>query len=88
MNAAVRRYLLYTVPTGASVGLVKYSRDATSLTNGLVKIDNAADRQALANLVPLEKNGNTAIGKALLRAKQVSSSVQMLTLSVLTIHLR
>jgi len=71
VNAAARRYLLYTAPDGASVGLVKYSSAATTLTKSLRKINSLADRKDLANLVPLEKKGGTAIGRGLLAAKQV-----------------
>ncbi|KAF6020746.1 hypothetical protein EB796_020902 [Bugula neritina] len=71
VNAAARRYLLYTAPDGASVGLVKYSSAATTLTKSLRKINSLADRKDLANLVPLEKKGGTAIGRGLLAAKQL-----------------
>jgi len=71
VNAAARRYLLYTAPDGASVGLVKYSSTATTLTTSLRKINSPADRKDLAKLVPLERQGATAIGRGLLAAKKV-----------------
>ncbi|XP_067949142.1 calcium-activated chloride channel regulator 3A-1-like isoform X2 [Watersipora subatra] len=71
LNSAVRRYLLYTVPMGASVGLVKYSSRATIITPNLVKVNSTSTRQMLASMVPLEKGGNTAIGQGLRAALQV-----------------
>lgn len=68
LNSAVRRYLLYTVPTGAWVGLVRYSSDATDISGGLQLVNSSAVRNFLADRVPLEKKGGTAIGKGLKRA--------------------
>ena len=68
------------MPTGASVGLVEYSTQADALTNALVTIMGEAERQMLANLVPLKGQGLTAIGRGLLLAKQVSPPFNSLKL--------
>lgn len=67
----MRRYLLYTVPTGARVGLVKYSSTANDISGGLQLVDSSAVRNLLADRVPLEKKGGTAIGKGLKAALNV-----------------
>lgn len=72
MNSAVRRYLLFTIPDGANVGLVKYSSSAHNITTGLVNVVNRTVRETLADLVPLEYSGATAIGKGLILAQRVS----------------
>ena len=71
LNSAVRRYLLYTLPTGATAGLVKYSSDSTDISGGMQPVVTQSDRDYLANRVPLEKRGGTAIGKGLRRAERV-----------------
>ena len=71
MNAAAKRFVRYTVPTGTYVALVKYTSIATALTSGFRKIHSDEDRQFLAHLIPLQRRGGTNIGKGLRKAKEV-----------------
>jgi len=73
MNAAVRRFLLYTLPTGAEVGMVEYSSTAQEIIS-MTPVTDFATRAWLADQVPLKHNGGTAIGRGLLAAKDVSMS--------------